>query len=170
MLTGFNHNIDYREQTYHVQTEDSGRENPHIITHLFHGGDILVSERCNYVDLLGALDDVALDAAIRARMEHQHKRVLKNLIRGNYADRLARVNSLPTPAMPAPAHFARKVTHPAISADSLEHALAQILLDNSPPSREESAATSASEGLSESGLDAVITQFLRDKTLPGTPR
>jgi hypothetical protein len=37
-VTGFNHNIKYKGKVYHVQTEDSGVNNPHIITHLFVGG------------------------------------------------------------------------------------------------------------------------------------
>ena len=42
-LHGYNHNVRYRNRIYHVQTEDSGVDNPHIYTHLFHGGVILAS-------------------------------------------------------------------------------------------------------------------------------
>ncbi len=43
MVPGFNHNVKYKGQVFHVQTEDSGVENPHIITHLFLGGNIVKS-------------------------------------------------------------------------------------------------------------------------------
>ena len=44
MLSGFNTNIRHRGVLFHVQSEDSGRDPPHIITHLFHGGNILFSQ------------------------------------------------------------------------------------------------------------------------------
>ena len=47
-LLGYNHNIRYNGRLYHVQTEDSGVNNPHIFTHLFHGGTILASHRSDY--------------------------------------------------------------------------------------------------------------------------
>ena len=43
-VTGFNHNIKHKGKLYHVQTEDSGVNNPHIITHLFVGGNIAGEE------------------------------------------------------------------------------------------------------------------------------
>ena len=39
MIPGYNHNVKYKEGVYHIQTEDSGLDNPHIITHLFIGGN-----------------------------------------------------------------------------------------------------------------------------------
>src|SRR5260221_8629349 len=46
---GFNNNVQYQGATYHVQTEDSGIDRPHIITHLFaDGGRIIKSVRRNY--------------------------------------------------------------------------------------------------------------------------
>src|SRR5690606_34821597 len=35
MIPGFNHNIKHKGRIFHIQTEDSGPKNPHIITHLF---------------------------------------------------------------------------------------------------------------------------------------
>jgi len=81
MLSGFNTNIRHRGVLFHVQTEDSGRANPHVITHLFHGGNIMASEKRKYTDLLGAAD---LEAEVRALMEGQHKAMLKRLRRGDY--------------------------------------------------------------------------------------
>src|SRR5687768_4337941 len=46
---GFNNNIKYAEQVFHVQTEDSGLDQPHIVTHLFgDGGRIIKSHKRSY--------------------------------------------------------------------------------------------------------------------------
>ena len=45
MQSGFNTNFRYQGVLFHAQSEDSGRGHPHIITHLYHGGTILVSEK-----------------------------------------------------------------------------------------------------------------------------
>ena len=79
MLSGFNTNFRHRGVLFHVQTEDSGRANPHVITHLFHGGNILASEKQTYE---AALDSEDLENAVRELMESQHKAMLKRLKRG----------------------------------------------------------------------------------------
>ncbi|HEB90050.1 MAG TPA: hypothetical protein ENI85_10800 [Deltaproteobacteria bacterium] len=81
MLSGFNTNFRYRGVLFHVQTEDSGRDNPHVITHLFHGGNIVASEKKEYTDLLGEAD---LEKAVKKLMEGQHKAMLKRLSRGEH--------------------------------------------------------------------------------------
>ncbi len=84
MLSGFNTNFRYRGVLFHVQTEDSGLGNPHVITHLFHGGNIMASEKRDYSDLLGEMDGEALDGAVRKLMEGLHKSMLKQLSRGEH--------------------------------------------------------------------------------------
>ncbi len=83
MVTGFNHNIKHREKMYHIQTEDSGLGNPHIITHLFVGGNILASKKTSYADIVGADN---LTVVVRELMEEQHKEMLRNLVNGVYDD------------------------------------------------------------------------------------
>jgi hypothetical protein len=83
MAVGFNHNIKHRGKMYHIQTEDSGLENPHIITHLFVGGNILASKKTSYADIVGAEN---LLQVVRELMEEQHKEMLRNLINGVYDD------------------------------------------------------------------------------------
>lgn len=80
---GFNHNIKHRGRMYHIQTEDSGLDNPHIITHLFVGGNILASKKTSYADIVGAEN---LSQVVRELMEEQHKEMLRNLINGVYDD------------------------------------------------------------------------------------
>jgi hypothetical protein len=79
MLTGFNTNFRYRGVLFHVQTEDSGVENPRVMSHLFKGGDILASLKGDYSDKLDIAD---LEGEVRALMEGQHKAMLRSLIRG----------------------------------------------------------------------------------------
>ncbi len=81
MVVGFNHNLKHRGQTYHVQTEDSGLENPHVITHLFLGGNVIASKRTSYADIVRAEN---LPQVVRELMEEQHKEMLRNLVDGAY--------------------------------------------------------------------------------------
>lgn len=81
MVQGFNHNIRHKGKLYHVQTEDSGKDNPHIITHVFVGGNILASKKTSYADIVKA---DRLEQIVRELMEEQHKSVLRNLINGTY--------------------------------------------------------------------------------------
>ena len=84
MLSGFNTNFRYRSVLFHVQTEDSGLENPHVITHLFHGGNIMASEKRDYSDFLAEKDGDTLEEAIRKLMEGLHTSMLKQLSRGEH--------------------------------------------------------------------------------------
>ena len=79
MLPGFNTNVRHRGVLFHVQSEDSGRAHPHVITHLYHGGTILFSEKSSYAEFLDAPD---LPARVRELMESQHKTVLARLRSG----------------------------------------------------------------------------------------
>ncbi|HEY4223429.1 MAG TPA: hypothetical protein VGO62_18855 [Myxococcota bacterium] len=109
MIPGFNHNIKHKGRIYHIQTEDSGPKNPHIITHLFVGGNILASKKTEYTEILGKPD---YEKTVRSMMEEQHKQMLRNLVNGVY-------DSVATgPAYhldgPAPANFT--ANSPATSA------------------------------------------------------
>ncbi|HEY8492898.1 MAG TPA: hypothetical protein VIN04_03325 [Myxococcota bacterium] len=86
MLSGFNTNVRHRGVLFHVQTEDSGRNHPHVITHLYHGGTILASEKSSYRDLL---EDEGLQAKVRSLMEGQHAAMLERLRSGELDELLA---------------------------------------------------------------------------------
>jgi hypothetical protein len=81
MLSGFNTNIRHRALLFHVQSEDSGRNHPHIITHLYYRGTIVASEKSSYADRLGADD---LPGVVKELMEAQHKAVLRRLTSGGF--------------------------------------------------------------------------------------
>jgi hypothetical protein len=83
MLPGFNTNVRHRGVLFHVQSEDSGRAHPHVITHLYHGGTILFSEKSSYAEFVDADD---LPARVRELMETQHRAVLARLRTGAFDD------------------------------------------------------------------------------------
>ncbi len=115
MVVGFNHNIKHNGQVYHVQTEDSGTDNPHVITHLFVGGNILSSLRSSYSHLMGHPN---LEAQVRAMMELQHKDMLRSLASGAFetgnqaAGRAFQPGELAHTAGPANVPAARGARHP----------------------------------------------------------
>jgi len=86
MLTGYNTNYEHRGVSFHIQTEDSGRERPRIATHLFHGGTILASEKADYAD---RLESPELAEEVKALMETQHKAMLRRLVSGELDGLLA---------------------------------------------------------------------------------
>ena len=71
MITGCNTNVLYRGKQFHVQTEDSGRGKPHIISHVYHGGTIIASEKSSYAHRVDAeeLEDDRLHEAAGALHE-----------------------------------------------------------------------------------------------------
>lgn len=70
-LVGYNTNIRHNNKLYHIQTEDSGIEHPHIITHLFvDGGRIIATRKTDYSQYLQEADLVEI---IRKLMMEQHK-------------------------------------------------------------------------------------------------
>ena len=81
MIIGANTNVRHRGVVFHVQTEDSGRANPHVISHLYHHGTILASEKTEYKDQLDAED---LEQVVRGLIEAQHKSMLKRLRAGDF--------------------------------------------------------------------------------------
>ncbi|RJP19625.1 MAG: hypothetical protein C4529_10985 [Deltaproteobacteria bacterium] len=82
MLSGFNHNIKFRGKVYHVQTEDGGKENPKVITHVFHGGVILDSVRQAYDDILG---QPQWQSTLKERMKAQHLEEIRRVLAGDIA-------------------------------------------------------------------------------------
>jgi len=79
MLVGYNTNIPYKGDLYHVQTEDNGIKNPVLITLLYLKGTILASKKISYAHLAGSPD---YKGKVRELMKEQHKSMIKGLIRG----------------------------------------------------------------------------------------
>jgi hypothetical protein len=76
-LVGYNTNVRHKGKLYHIQTEDSGINHPHVITHLFaDGGRIIASRKIGYAEQLGAKD---LQGIVRKLMQEQHKAIFIEL-------------------------------------------------------------------------------------------
>ena len=82
-VLGYNHNLKYRGRIFHIQTEDSGPQNPRLFTHLYFGGTILASKKHEY-------DPAAAEDVVRALMQSQHKSILKELKAGKHDERVVR--------------------------------------------------------------------------------
>jgi hypothetical protein len=76
-ILGYNHNLRHKGWLFHVQTEDSGVQSPHIFTHMFHEGVIIASKKLEY-------DPDAADDVVKGLMQAQHKSVMKELRAGAY--------------------------------------------------------------------------------------
>jgi hypothetical protein len=85
MILGFNHNVMYRGEVFHVQTEDSGVEIPNIVTLLYRGGVILCSAKTSYADIL-KMDN--LEEVVEELMKEQHKGVMRRLKAGEFDERI----------------------------------------------------------------------------------
>ena len=79
---GFNNNVKYKDRTFHIQTEDSGLDKPHIITHLFaDGGRVIKSHKRSYAEHVRR-DDVAL--YVRQLMKGQQLEMALSLRDGKF--------------------------------------------------------------------------------------
>jgi len=174
MVVGFNHNIKHAGRVYHVQTEDSGLDNPHVITHLFVGGNILASKKTSYADIVGA-DNLA--DVVRELMEEQHKEMLRNLINGVYDNVDAagpegsrawqpgqvQGGAAPRAAPPGPSRSPQRPASgppPSTRAPLPEVAAAQ---QSPPPALRDDGETLFGEDLiSEKSLDEVILSYLAE--------
>jgi hypothetical protein len=156
-VNGFNHNISHAGRVFHVQTEDSGVNNPNIITHLFVGGNILASKKTSYSELLKAEN---LQELVRQLMEDQHKQMLRNVVTGAYdnVDSAARAYQ-PGQLAPAVEGKGAKLASPrAPLPPEVEAARAM----NSPPQLNDVGAQTlfGEDLISEKSLDEVILSYL----------
>jgi hypothetical protein len=81
-LLGYNNNVRHRGRVFHIQTEDSGVNHPHIITHLFmDGGRILKSFKRSYAEHVGS---DKMSETVRLLMKEQHKAMFTALRDGQF--------------------------------------------------------------------------------------
>jgi ketol-acid reductoisomerase len=83
MITGYNTDIKVNGETYHIQTEDGGMNNPVIVTLLYAKGAILSSKRMSYADII-KVD--RLEEVVKGLMEEQHKAMIKEVKEGKFKD------------------------------------------------------------------------------------
>lgn len=86
MIPGMNMDVRYKGKTFHIQTEDSGPDNPVLITHVFLGGTILGTERQTYTEVLEQNEGAELETKVRELMRTQHRAMYKALQAGKFDD------------------------------------------------------------------------------------
>ena len=97
MLLGFNHNVMYKGEVFHVQTEDSGTGHPNIVTLLYKDGVILGSIKITYADVL-AMENFA--QLVEELMKEQHKQMMRRLKSGEFDERIASLEKSPDDSAP----------------------------------------------------------------------
>lgn len=169
MILGFNSEVRYKGRTYHIQTEDSGAQNPVIITHLFSSGTILVTRRTEYGDALGRPD---LADHVRALMREQHRTVYEALLAGELDEALrkpprsAKLGEIPLAkprAAPEPPPAPARDPEPSEEIPLIDSADAVLLEDEpaeEPPRRGRLAFPT--DLLSDAMLDPVILAYLTE--------
>lgn len=78
---GFNSDIVVGGSTYHIQTEDWGRENPFLVSRVFCNGAVVKSVKTAYVKVLPQ-GPSADPKAIRFALRCQHEQILDLLVSG----------------------------------------------------------------------------------------
>lgn len=79
---GYNNNIKWQGHVFHVQTEDSGLDQPHIVTHLFaDGGRVIKSHRRSYA---GEVNRKDVADFVRGLMKGQHFEMILALREGRF--------------------------------------------------------------------------------------
>jgi len=81
MFTGFNNNVLYNNDMYHVQTENGGLNNTVITTLIYLKGAIVASKKISYQDIIHEKD---AEESVKKLMENQHKNMIKALLRGKF--------------------------------------------------------------------------------------
>ncbi len=83
LLVGYNHNIPYKGNVYHVQSEFRGSPEPSIATQVFLDGRVISSETCS-ADVRSAEPG----RPVLEQMKAQHKAAIRLLISGRLGERL----------------------------------------------------------------------------------
>lgn len=84
MLKGYNTDLNVRGQSYHVQTEDWGTQNPFLVTRIFKNGAVLKTVKVSHQDALYSGPALASDGLERA-LRVQHQRILDQLMSGSFS-------------------------------------------------------------------------------------
>jgi hypothetical protein len=79
MVPGFNSRVAHGDVEYHVQTEDLGQARPAVLTLVYRGGAILLREKLEYGDILGAHPQAT---QVKTLMEAQHRRIMRRVEAG----------------------------------------------------------------------------------------
>lgn len=89
MLTGYNTDVSYGGEVFHVQTEDKGVQSPIILSLVYRAGTILAAKRTAYHNLIqnGVVDEVAV-----AQILNRQHQILVAAIQSGKSDKLAELS------------------------------------------------------------------------------
>ena len=86
MEKGFNSDLTVGSETYHVQTEDWGFENPFLVTRVFRSGAVIDSVKTPYSDVLRnrnvfllLRNKIAMSEALQEAMRAQHEKTVHSI-------------------------------------------------------------------------------------------
>lgn len=82
MQKGYNSDIQVRGQSYHVQTEDWGEQNPFLVSRIFKNGAVLKTIKVSRQDAL-LFGSTSPTDAIQIALKKQHNNVLDQLMSGD---------------------------------------------------------------------------------------
>lgn len=82
VITGFNSDVKFRGQVYHVQTEDKGKDNPVVETLVYAGGEILETRRLPYPELAASAE--YCEERVMKLMESQHQALIREICNGQF--------------------------------------------------------------------------------------
>ncbi len=80
MLTGYNTDVSYEGEVFHVQTEDKGLRTPFILSLVYQKGVILAAKRTPYEKFIA--DGVIDEKSVSLLLEKQHKTILATIRAG----------------------------------------------------------------------------------------
>lgn len=82
MVKGFNSDIEYDGQRFHVQSEDWGPKNPYLVSQVYWNGAVIKSIKIAYQEVLpqAKYDD---QNSILYALKCQHQKILDLLVNGH---------------------------------------------------------------------------------------
>jgi hypothetical protein len=171
-LLGYNTNVKHAGELFHIQTEDSGRERPHIITHLFTTGTILATKKTPYGELLAAED---WEDKVRQLMKDQHKAMFVELRDGVHDDIASQILGKPVGGPAAEQLQVASEAEPeepsqvvVIEPAQMTTSPQEIVIDADGPKGRSIFETPDTDGqfgeslISDKSLDEVILDYLKD--------
>ena len=93
MQVGMNSNIHHQAKVLHVQTEDSGYEHGHIITHIFLAGSIVASQKLDY-------SSDCNETTIQELIKKQHHEMITALKTGQFDKKILLKRAKPQSTIP----------------------------------------------------------------------
>ena len=168
-LLGYNTNVRHLGVVYHIQTEDSGIEHPHIITHLFVEGTILSTKKTSYKEHVGSAE---YEETVRGMMRDQHKAMFIELRDGVhdpisyqiFGDKL----DPPPPGEPqTPAPEVQPAPAPQAPAPAVQPAPApHVPAPQVPPVAAQAPKSAGEAGVPQKSVRVVRPAAMDEKTQP----